>query len=78
MTLQEPLIGYLKTTLFRAGVRCGWYQTMQVDDLESRQLYVKWYLSQNKMICLQKLYLGLLVAYSIGCHYEGAYTGATF
>lgn len=40
------LVGYLKTTLFRG----GWNQTIQIDDLESRQLYVKWHLpTQNNL-----------------------------
>jgi len=47
---------------------------MQVGYLESRKLYAKCYLSQNKMNYIQKQYLGFLVAYSIGSHYEGAYT----
>lgn len=46
---------------------------MQVGYLESRELYVKWYFPPNKIIYIQKLYLGFLVEYSIGNHYKGAY-----
>lgn len=46
---------------------------MQVGYLESRELYVKLSLSQNKMIYIQKVYLDFLVAHSIASCYEGAY-----
>lgn len=46
---------------------------MWVGYLEIRGLYVKWHLFQNRIIYIQKLYLGFLVVYSIGSHYEGSY-----